>query len=147
MAAAICAWSSKEPSRAWARSGILARMFLRVIFASTCGSRSPSIIAARMARSDTVVSDAATEDSLIEVLEHHLQPHRLPGLVAHQLHPVAGQHPQVPHRGRGDEGGTKQPCSSSSAIHCESRTSVLRPGTAFMCAALSSHTSIESSSM
>jgi hypothetical protein len=28
------------------------------------------------------------------VLEHQLQPHRLPGAVAHQLLPIAGQHPQ-----------------------------------------------------
>jgi hypothetical protein len=41
-------------------------------------------------------------------------------------------------------GGTKlgrtNPCSTSSAIHTESATSVFRPGTLRRCSALSSHT-------
>ena len=79
------------------------------------------------------------------VLQHQLQPDRLPGPVAHQLHPVPGQHPQPADRRRRHERRRNSPCSSSCAIHSASRTSVLRPGTAFMCAALSSQTSITSS--
>ena len=48
--------------------------------------------------------------------------------------------------GGGTNDGRTSPCSTSCAIHSASRTSDLRPGTAFMCAAFSSHTSIRSSS-
>ena len=47
--------------------------------------------------------------------------------------------------GGGTNDGASNPCSRSWAIHSASRTSVFRPGTAFICAALSSQTSITSS--
>ena len=43
------------------------------------------------------------------VLQHHLQPDRLPGPVAHQLHPVPGQHPQPPDRRWRHERRRQQP--------------------------------------
>jgi hypothetical protein len=46
--------------------------------------------------------------------------------------------------GGGTNDGLGKPCSSSWAIHSASRTSVARPGTASMCAALSSHVVITS---
>ena len=45
---------------AWARSGILRRIWPLAISASTRGSVSPSIIARSIARADTVFSDDAT---------------------------------------------------------------------------------------
>lgn len=54
--------------------------------ASTRGSVSPSIIAPRIARAETVLSDAATVDSFDRgVLQHQLQPHDLPGPVTMEL--------------------------------------------------------------
>jgi hypothetical protein len=47
--------------------------------------------------------------------------------------------------GGGTNDGANSPCSNSCAIHSASRTSLLRPGTAFMWAALSSHTTMISS--
>ena len=47
--------------------------------------------------------------------------------------------------GGGMNDGATRPCSSSCAIHSASRTSVLRPGTAFMCAAFSSQVPSRSS--
>ena len=61
------AWlASKLPSSAWARSGIFVRIRPLAISANTRASVSPSIIAAMIARAETVFSDEATVDSLIE---------------------------------------------------------------------------------
>ena len=45
----------------------------------------------------------------------------------------------------GTNDGASSPCSNREAIHSLSRTSLFRPGTACMCAALSSHTVMWSS--
>jgi hypothetical protein len=58
--------SPDRPSSAWARSGIFFRILPLAISASTRASVSPSIIAPRIARAGTVLSDDATVDSLIE---------------------------------------------------------------------------------
>src|SRR3990172_251619 len=48
--------------------------------------------------------------------------------------------------GGGTKLGCKRPCSSNCAIHAQSETSVFRPGTFLMCAALTNSTSKSSSS-
>ena len=47
--------------------------------------------------------------------------------------------------GGGTNDGANSPCSNNCAIHSASRTSLLRPGTAFMWAAFNNHTDITSS--
>ncbi len=114
--------------------------------ANTNGSLSPSIIAARITRAETVVSDEATADSLIDA-SSSISSNRTASRVRS---PISCTRYRVNNRSRrisggGTNDGVNNPCSNSCAIHSASRTSVFRPGTAFMWAALSNHTSIASS--
>jgi hypothetical protein len=116
------------------------------ISASTRASRSPPIMARSITRADTVVTDHATVDSLIEA-SSNISSKRTASRVRS---PISCTRYRVSIRNRrigggGTNEGDSSPCSRSWAIHSASRTSVLRPGTAFMCAAFSSQTSIDSS--
>ena len=110
-------------------AGSCARILPLASSASTRGSRSPSIIAASIARAETVVRLDATADSLIEA-SSSISSSRidLPGPVGHQLHPVAGQHPQpadVRRRHERRAAAARAPAAArSTPRRC---TSVLRP--------------------
>ena len=66
MVRASCAcWALKCPVSASTSCGILIRILPFAISASTRGSRSPSISAVSIARAETLVRLAATEDSLM----------------------------------------------------------------------------------
>ena len=110
------------------------------------GLVSPSIIAVSIARADTVFRLDATEDNLMEA-SSNISSNRT---ISRVRSPISCIRYRVSIRNRrisggGTNDGANKPCSSSCAIHSASRTSLLRPGTAFMCAAFSSHTSITSS--
>jgi hypothetical protein len=114
--------------------------------ASTRASRSPSIIARSITRAETVVTDDATADSLIEAsssINSSRTASRVRSPINCSRYLVSIRNRRI--GGGGTNDGDNNPCSRSCAIHSASRTSVLRPGTAFMCAAFSSQTSITSS--
>jgi hypothetical protein len=79
------------------------------------------------------------------VLQHQLQPGGLPGAIAHQLHPVAGQHPQPSDVGRRHEARPDQPALQQLGDPLRVPHIRFRRGIALMCAALASQTSITSS--
>src|SRR4029453_11941540 len=120
------------------------RPFARL--ASVSGLVSPSIIAPTIARADTVFKLDATEDNLMEAssnISSNLTISRARSPISWVRYRVNIRNRRI--SGGGTNDGARNPCSSSCAIHSASRTSLLRPGTAFMCAALSNHTSITSS--
>ena len=69
--ASCTCWALKCPINASVNSGILARILPLAISASTRGSRSPAINAPSMARAETLVRLAATEESLMLASVRH----------------------------------------------------------------------------
>jgi len=114
--------------------------------ASRNGSDSPLIIAVRIALADTVFRLDATDDNLIDA-SSNINSNRT---ISRARSPISCTRYRVSIRSRriaggGTNDGRSSPCSSNCAIHSASRTSLLRPGTAFICAAFNSHTSMTSS--
>ena len=98
------------PSSAWARSGILRRILPLAISASTRGvGLAVDHRGQHRPRRDRVQRRGHRRQLDRGVLQHQLQPHRLPGPVTHQLHPVPGQHPQPPDLRRRHERRRQQP--------------------------------------
>jgi hypothetical protein len=103
-------------------------------------------MAPSMARAETVFRLDATVDSLMEA-SSNINSNRV---VSRVRSPISCIRYRVNIRNRrisggGTNDGANNPCSNNCAIHSLSRTSLLRPGTAFMCAALSSQTTMTSS--
>ena len=104
------------------------------------------IIAVSIALADTVFKLDATDESLMLAssnISSNLTISRARSPISCTRYRVNIRSRRI--SGGGTNDGANNPCSSSCAIHSASRTSLLRPGTAFMCAAFSSHTSITSS--
>jgi hypothetical protein len=103
------------------------------------------IIAVSIALADTVFRLDATEESLM-LASSNISSNLT---ISRARSPISCTRYRVSIRSRRISGGTNDgrsnPCSSNCAIHSASRTSLLRPGTAFMCAAFNSHTSMTSS--
>src|SRR3989475_4610325 len=74
-------------------------------------------------------------------LQHFLHSVGFAGVLLNKLSPVACQLTQLAKGRRRHEAPRSRPCSSSCASHWQSLTSVLRPGTALTCCALTSRTS------
>src|SRR5688572_5120800 len=116
------------------------------ISASRNGSVSPLIIAVNIARADTVFRLDASEESLM-LASSNINSNRT---MSRRRSPINCTRYRVNIRNRrisggGTNDGANKPYSNNCAIHSASRTSLFRPGTAFMCAAFNNHTSITSS--
>src|SRR4051812_28482752 len=135
-------WSLKRPCSAWRSAGIFCRSLPLARSARTSGLRSPAISAVSIARPETPRTSEATESSLIPASS------RVFWIRWHS--DVCACTSRLRYRVRSRNcriaaGGTKlprsRPCSSSSANHSASSTSLLRPGTIFTCWALTSFSS------
>src|SRR5215204_4636807 len=129
-------WASKEPVSACTSMGIFGRIRPRAHPARTSGSRSPSTSADSIARPETPNRSETNTDNLIPASSSSFSMRcfsRVRSAVSAARYRVRSRKRRI---GRG---GTKlartSPCSTNRAIHGESDTSLLRPGTLCMCAA------------